>query len=86
MFRREARGEKSVKIGEQNLLLPLFSARPGEEERLQSRSKRHHFKLFFFNEQCMKWRRFGPNASFHLKGNGGKILSKSKSVLNLCFV
>jgi len=48
MFRREARGEKSVKIGEQNLLLPLFSARPGEEERLQSRSKRHHFELFFF--------------------------------------
>jgi hypothetical protein len=48
MFMREARGEKSVKIGEQNLLLPLFSARQGEEERLQSRSKRHHFELFFF--------------------------------------
>jgi len=28
------RGEKSVKTGEQNLLLPLFSARPWEEERL----------------------------------------------------
>jgi len=26
--------EKSVKTGEQNFLLPLFSARPGEEERL----------------------------------------------------
>jgi hypothetical protein len=38
VFRRE-KGEK--KIGGKMLLLPLFSARPGEEEGLWCRSKRH---------------------------------------------
>jgi hypothetical protein len=32
----------------------------------------------FFNEQWMKRHHFGQNMSFHLKGKGGKILSKSK--------
>jgi len=37
-------------------------------------SKRHRFGLpFFFYEQCMKRRRFGQNAPFHLKGKGGKM-------------
>jgi len=40
----------------------------------------------FFNEQWMKRHHFGQNASFHLKGKGGKILSKSKSIFNLKFI
>jgi hypothetical protein len=81
-----------VKIGEQNLLLPLFSAHPGEEERLQCRfvqcrSKRHCFGLFlflfFFNEQCMKRHHFGQNAPFHLKGKGNKNMPEFTLVLNL---
>jgi hypothetical protein len=39
--------EKSVKTGEQNFLLPMFSMRPGEEEKLQCLSKRHRFGFFF---------------------------------------
>jgi hypothetical protein len=46
--------------------------------------KRHCFRLFFFfNEQCMKRRRFGKNASFHLNENSAKLISKYKSFLNL---
>jgi hypothetical protein len=37
--------------------------------------------FLFFYEQWMKRRRFGQNAPFQLKGNGGKIVSKSKSSL-----
>jgi len=40
----------------------------------------------FFNEQWMKRHHFGQNMSFHLKGKGGKILSKSKSIFNLKFI
>jgi hypothetical protein len=39
--------------------------------------------LFFFNEQCMKRRRFEQNALFHLNENDSKLMSKSKSVFNL---
>jgi hypothetical protein len=41
------------------------------------------FLLFFFHEQCMKGRRFGQNASFHLKGKGSKNMSEFTLVLNL---
>jgi hypothetical protein len=34
---------------------------------------------FFCLKQWMKRRHFGQNAPFHLKGNGGKIVSKSLS-------
>jgi hypothetical protein len=33
--------------------------------------------VLFFNEQCMKRRRFGQNTSFHLKEKGGKNLCQS---------
>jgi len=42
--------------------------------------------LFFFREQCMKRRRFGQHALFHLKGKGGKNMSEFTLVLNLWFV
>jgi hypothetical protein len=38
----------------------------------------------FFNEQCMKWRRFSQNASFHLKGKGGKNLCHSSNQSSIC--
>jgi hypothetical protein len=56
--------------------------RPGEEEDPQCRSKRHRL-VFFLREQCMKRRRFGQNASFQLKGKGGKNVSEFILVLNL---
>jgi len=49
------RGEMSVKIGEQNLLLPLFSVRLGEEESLQCRLKRHRFRLLSFFWVNSRW-------------------------------
>jgi hypothetical protein len=54
----------------------------GEEEDPQCRSKRHHLRLFLL-KQWMKRRRFTQNAPFHLKENGTKNMSKTKSVLNL---
>jgi hypothetical protein len=57
------------------LLLPLFSARPGEEEGLWCRSKRHRllFSFFFVFFWCavkrMKRRRFDQNLPFHLNEN-----------------
>ena len=41
------------------------------------------FSFFFLNQQCMKRRRFGQIAPFHLNENGAKLMSKYKSVLNL---
>jgi hypothetical protein len=43
-------GEKSVKTKEEKIFFFPCFARPGEEERLQCRSKRHRFGLlgFFF--------------------------------------
>jgi hypothetical protein len=38
----------------------------------------------FFNEQCMKGRRFSQNASFHLKGKGGKNLCQSSNQSSIC--
>jgi hypothetical protein len=35
------------KVGEKSLLLPLFSARPREEEDIWCRSKQHRFCFFF---------------------------------------
>jgi len=76
--------EGTGKARKKSLFLPLPGA-SREEERLQCRSKRHRLGLFpcFFYEHCMKQHRFGQNALFHLKGNDSKIVSKSKSVLNL---
>jgi hypothetical protein len=37
-------------------------------------SKQHRFSPLFFNEQCMKRRRFGKNALFHLNENGAKLM------------
>jgi hypothetical protein len=54
------------------LLLPLFSACPGEEEGLWCRSKRHRLLLllfFFLAVKRMKRRRFDQNAPFHLNKN-----------------
>jgi len=68
--------------GRKNLLLPLLRV-SREEEDPQCRSKRHRFRLFFFNEQFMKRRRFGQNAPFHLKGKGGKNVLEFTLVLNL---
>jgi hypothetical protein len=67
-----------------NLLLPLPHASRGRR-RPTVPSKRHRFGLLFFflNQQCMKRRRVGQNAPFHLNENGAKLMSKYKSVLNL---
>ena len=77
------RRRKSVKTGGRKIFFFPCFARLREEEDPQCRSKRHRFSPFFLLEQCMKWCRFGQNASFHLKEKGGKLMSKSKSVFNL---
>jgi hypothetical protein len=41
------------------------------------------FFIYLFLKQWMKRCRFTQNTPFHLKGNGGKIVPKSTSVLNL---
>jgi len=65
--------EGEAKRRGKQLLLPLFSACPGEEGGLWCRSKRHRLLIpLFFLKQCMKRHRFTPNAPFHLKGNGAK--------------
>jgi len=64
------RERKDKKMGGKMLLLPLFSACPGEEEGLWCRSKRHCLlPLFFFSVKRMKRRRFDQNTSFHLNEN-----------------
>ena len=64
-----------MKTGEQNFLLPLFSAHLGEEERLQCRSKKALFWAFyFFFKQCMKRRRFRQNTPFHLNKKAAKCV------------
>jgi hypothetical protein len=76
------RGRKAVKIHGNAASFPCFSARSGEEDSLQCRSKWHHFGPFFY-EQFMKRRCFLQN-TFHLKGKGGKKnMSEYKSILNL---
>ena len=59
VFRRE-KGEK--KIGGKMLLLPLFSARPGEEAGLWCRSKRHRllFLSLFFSSEMHETTPFWP--------------------------
>ena len=73
--------------GRKNLLLPLSHASRGRR-RPTVPTKQHRFDpfCFFFREQCMKWRRFGQNVLFHLKGKGGKNVSDFTLVLNLWFV
>jgi len=62
--------ERIKKMGGKMLLLPLFSACPGEEEGLWCRSKRHRLLLFFFFAvKRMKRRRFDQNTQFHLNKN-----------------
>jgi len=46
MFRRERERRNVGENRGTNFLLPLFSTRPGEEERLQCRSKWYLFGLF----------------------------------------
>jgi hypothetical protein len=62
-----------VKTKEEKIFFFPCFARPREEERLQSCSKRHRFGLLVFFLQCMKRRHFGQNAPFHLKEKGGKM-------------
>jgi len=38
----------------------------------------------FFNEQCIKQRRFSQNASFHLKGKGSKNLCQNPNQSIIC--
>jgi hypothetical protein len=68
--------------GRKNLLPPLLRASRGRR-RPTVPFKTTPFWVFFFNELCMKRRRFGQNASFHLKGKGGKNVSEFALVLNL---
>jgi hypothetical protein len=76
-FRKE-RGRR--KTGEKNLL-PLPRVSTGRR-RPTMLFKMASFGAFFF-EQWMKRCCFGQNMPFNLKGNGSKIVSKSKSVFNL---
>jgi hypothetical protein len=48
-------------------------------------SKRHRFGPFYFNEQFMKWHRFGQNTPFHLKEKAAKICQSpnQSSICNL---
>jgi len=64
------------KAGEKSLLLPLFSARPREEEDIWCRSKQHRFCFFFF--KCMKRRWLLQNTPFNLDGNWCQNASDSK--------
>jgi hypothetical protein len=48
VFLRLLEKEGEEKSRGQMLLLPLFSARPGEKENIGCRSKRHRFCFFFF--------------------------------------
>jgi len=64
------------------LLLPLPCVSRGRRRPIVP-FKTTPFRASFFNEQWIKRRYFGQNPPFHLKGNGGKIVSKSKSVFNL---
>ena len=77
-FKRKKIGENR---GKKNLLLPLLHASRGRRRPTVS-FKTAPFGLFFC-EQCMKRRRFRQNASFQLKGKGGKNVSEFTLVLNL---
>jgi hypothetical protein len=77
----EKEGEEKSR-GRLLLLLPLPRA-SRERRRPIVPFKTAPFQAFFFNEQWMKQRSFRQNTLFHLKGNDGKIASKSKSVFNL---
>jgi hypothetical protein len=83
LFEGRDGGDRGRKI----FFFPCF-AHPGEEENPQFRqngtvSVPSLYFYFFFHEQCMKGRRFGQNASFHLKGKGSKNMSEFTLVLNL---
>jgi hypothetical protein len=69
-------------MGGKIFLFPCLT-HPGEEEDPQCRQNGTVPGFFFFNEQCMKRRRFEQNMSFHLNENGAKLISKYKSVFNL---
>jgi hypothetical protein len=79
------RKRERAKQGRKVFFFPCL-AHPGEEEKLQCRSKTAPFWAFpfFFNEQCMKRRCFGQNVPFHLKEKGGKTnVSEFTLVINL---
>jgi hypothetical protein len=80
-FRLSEKG-KGEKQGNKSFLFPCL-AFIGEEEDPQCRSKRHRLGLFSssFLKQWIKRRSFIQNTPFHLKENGAKNVSKSKSSL-----
>jgi hypothetical protein len=65
------KGKAVENAGEQKFPSPIFCTSKGRRRRMVS-FKTTPFWVFFFNEQCMKWRRLGQNTPFHLKGKGGK--------------
>ena len=69
MLFRERGTEKSIK----KLLLPLpRTSRGRRRPTVPFKTAPFGSFCFFLCEQCMKQHRFGQNASFHLKGKGGK--------------
>jgi len=70
--------------GEKKNLLPLFSARPGEEETygaVQNGTVFASSLFFFFYKWTVSRRCFSENAPFHLNGFWGQNASDSKSGL-----
>jgi len=73
----------SVKTGEQNLLLPLFSVRLGEEESLQCRLKRHRFRLLsFFWVNSNEMASFFPKRAVLFKW---ELVPKTRQIQNQAF-
>jgi len=58
---------KAVKTGGRIIFFFPCLSHPGEEEDPQCRQNSTLSGFFFFNEQCMKWRRFGQNNAILFK-------------------
>jgi len=74
LFVSSGEGKAMRNRGEKIFFFPCF-ARPGEEKDPQClQTGTVSAPFFFFNEQCIKRRRFGQNASFHLKEKAAKCV------------
>jgi len=73
-------GKRERGKNQRKLILPCLCA--GGRKNMHS-VVQNDTVLSLFGSQCMKRHRFSQNASFHLKRNGTKNMSKFKSVLTL---